>query len=703
MEQARLSGHPETDDRIIRFGAFDLCLPTQELRKHGVRIRLQGKPFRILCALLEQPGHVVTREELRARLWSSDTFVDFESGLNTAVNRLRVALGDSADNPSYIETLARIGYRFIADISSEPLGNKVELGASQTAFAPAVSIGLRISDPVISLPEAALHARRRSPWLFAGIVSALSAALAIAWIARAYRPAPSFHQLTFGREYVSNARFSHDGNIIYDFQKSRGHGKITIFDARTSQRRDLASENAWLAALSPNDEALLFVYSEPNRMTLESRPLRGGTPRVISTNAMAADWASNGTLCVVTAKDSSYSIEYPPGKTIYRSRGWIADVRVSPNDKQIAFSEHPVEGDDSGQVMVVSSSGQSRVLSGGWASLQGLAWRPSGREIWFTAARTGVDRAVMAVGLSGKTRQVAQNPGSLRLLDIAPSGNVLLTRTAQEMTMLLGKLDQETAQDISWLDWSRSVAISSDGQEILFDESGAGGGKGYSVYLYKAGPGPPMRLAAGLATDLSPDGHWALTQPASDNSKLSLISVDGNGTSIVKGNGAPYRWVRFFPDGKEILFARYGEASARIYRQLLPDGEPVLVKDAFRMDDPVIDQQGLLAAGYSEDSNMELLNLINGSVRSIAMKKHVYPVSFLDNKHLLVRSMSDEWTTLDSLNLQTGELTSYGEIHTSIPGGLTTVFPMHIAADAQTFVYSRLQSLSDLFLESGWR
>ena len=174
MEQARLSGHPETDDRIIRFGAFDLCLPTQELRKHGVRIRLQGKPFRILCALLEQPGHVVTREELRARLWSSDTFVDFESGLNTAVNRLRVALGDSADNPSYIETLARIGYRFIADISSEPLGNKVELGASQTAFAPAVSIGLRISDPVISLPEAALHARRRSPWLFAGIVSALS-------------------------------------------------------------------------------------------------------------------------------------------------------------------------------------------------------------------------------------------------------------------------------------------------------------------------------------------------------------------------------------------------------------------------------------------------------------------------------------------------------------------------------------------------
>src|ERR671910_1980804 len=106
---------------VIRFGVFELDALTGELRKRGVKLRLQGKPLQILEALLEQPGEVVTREELRRRLWPSDVFVDFESGLNTAANRLRITLGDSAEHPRYIETLARVGYRFIApveDVSS---------------------------------------------------------------------------------------------------------------------------------------------------------------------------------------------------------------------------------------------------------------------------------------------------------------------------------------------------------------------------------------------------------------------------------------------------------------------------------------------------------------------------------------------------------------------------------------------------------
>src|SRR6478752_5843853 len=108
---------PSVNAFSTRFGAFEVSLDTGELRKHGVRVRLQRRPFHILQALLEKPGQVVSREELRSRLWSSDTFVDFESGLNTAINRLRTALGDSAESPIYIETLARIGYRFIAPVS----------------------------------------------------------------------------------------------------------------------------------------------------------------------------------------------------------------------------------------------------------------------------------------------------------------------------------------------------------------------------------------------------------------------------------------------------------------------------------------------------------------------------------------------------------------------------------------------------------
>jgi eukaryotic-like serine/threonine-protein kinase len=107
---------PASQLRSMRFGSFEVSFSSRELRKHGTRVRLAGQPFNILAILLEHAGEVVTREELRQRLWPSDTFVDFEHGMNNAVKKLRAALDDSADHPLYIETLARVGYRFIAPL-----------------------------------------------------------------------------------------------------------------------------------------------------------------------------------------------------------------------------------------------------------------------------------------------------------------------------------------------------------------------------------------------------------------------------------------------------------------------------------------------------------------------------------------------------------------------------------------------------------
>ena len=109
---------------LIRFGAFEADLDTEELRKHGLRIKLQDQPFQILALLLEHPGQVVTREELQQRLWPADTFVDFDRGLNKAINRLRDALGDSADQPRFIETLPKRGYRFVGSIESAQSANR---------------------------------------------------------------------------------------------------------------------------------------------------------------------------------------------------------------------------------------------------------------------------------------------------------------------------------------------------------------------------------------------------------------------------------------------------------------------------------------------------------------------------------------------------------------------------------------------------
>jgi DNA-binding winged helix-turn-helix (wHTH) protein len=108
--------------RTIRFGVFELDLKAGELRKQGVKIKLQEQPFQILVMLLEHPGEIVTREEIQQKLWPADTFVDFEHGINAAVKRLREALDDSADNPRFVETLARRGYRFVypVDVEAHP-------------------------------------------------------------------------------------------------------------------------------------------------------------------------------------------------------------------------------------------------------------------------------------------------------------------------------------------------------------------------------------------------------------------------------------------------------------------------------------------------------------------------------------------------------------------------------------------------------
>jgi TolB-like protein/DNA-binding winged helix-turn-helix (wHTH) protein/Tfp pilus assembly protein PilF len=144
---------------VVRFGAFELNLRSGELRKHGIRLKLQDQPLQVLTMLLEKRGEVVTRDELRQKLWSDDTFVDFDAGLNSAVKKLRNALGDSAENHSYIETLPRRGYRFIGEVESEPGAAEPsaipKVASAETAGKPSQVPGRR-SLPVIVFAGASL-------------------------------------------------------------------------------------------------------------------------------------------------------------------------------------------------------------------------------------------------------------------------------------------------------------------------------------------------------------------------------------------------------------------------------------------------------------------------------------------------------------------------------------------------------------------
>ncbi len=141
---------PAEKSRVIRFGVFEVDLQETELRKHGLRIKLQDQPFQILTLLLERPGETVTRNDLRQKLWPADTFVDFDHSLNSSIKKLREALGDDSENPRFIETLHRRGYRFIASISEsdlaiknlQPKGQLVTGKVPKSHLSPATRYGL---------------------------------------------------------------------------------------------------------------------------------------------------------------------------------------------------------------------------------------------------------------------------------------------------------------------------------------------------------------------------------------------------------------------------------------------------------------------------------------------------------------------------------------------------------------------------------
>src|SRR5215472_12647379 len=148
------NGYVSDTASIRRFGVFEVDLRAGELRRNGIRVKLQEQPFQVLAELVERPGQVVTRDDLRKRLWPADTYVDFDHSLNAAIRRLRDALGDSAENPVFVETVARRGYRFLVPVSAVP-----ENG------------GHRASDPVRTQP--AVASRPARGWWIAGGVAAL--------------------------------------------------------------------------------------------------------------------------------------------------------------------------------------------------------------------------------------------------------------------------------------------------------------------------------------------------------------------------------------------------------------------------------------------------------------------------------------------------------------------------------------------------
>jgi hypothetical protein len=228
---------------------------------------------------------------------------------------------------------------------------------------------------------------------------------------------------------------------------------------------------------------------------------------------------------------------------------------MSPKGDGIAFLDHPVPADDGGSVVIVDFEGKNKTLSSGWVSADGLAWTPSGEEIWFTATKTGVGRAIQAVGLSGKERLIARVPSELTLLDIGRDGRVLLKRDTSRAEMK-GHIDGDSQErELSWFDATLPADLSRDGRTLLFGEYGEAGGTNYAVYVRRTDGSPAVRLGEGTAQALSPDGNWALCVTHASPEQIIMLPTKTGEPRTITHDAIDHVAVGWHPDGKRIVFA----------------------------------------------------------------------------------------------------------------------------------------------------
>jgi DNA-binding winged helix-turn-helix (wHTH) protein len=713
---ARLPKSPEPRVQGLRFGPFEMDLSSGELFQNGSRVKLQLQPFRVLALLARHPGQLLTRDEIQREIWPDGTFVDFEQALNFCIRQIRSALGDQAATPRYIETLPRRGYRFIGLVEpvappslariTPPLGLPVAVVAPADLLEPEPppeSVPTPPPAPVAAVATAPRARARIALLVLAGAaLGALATALALG---RNSAPphVPVYQRITFGRGATALARFGPDGQVLYTAAWEGGPMRIYSVRPDALDPRPLELPGQFVVGTSPRGEVALLG---PNGL-LQRVPLAGGPVKPVLERVRSADWAlDGGEFAIARSLGEEHAIEFPIG-TRLTTAFQPTHLRISPDQTKVAFLEHPQRGDDRGDVVVVDRAGKRRVLSGTWASVEGLAWTPDSKEVWFTAAEVGGDSALRAVTLDGEARMVAPALGRLVLRDIAPDGRVLLARSVLRLEMRFAGEDG-VERDLSWLDMSRVAALSPDGRSLLFLESGEGGGPDYAIYLRGTDGALPVRVGPGRPMGLSPDGRHVLAIPLRTPDRLDLLPVGaGEPLALRDASVLEYEWAGFVGDGRQVAFTGRTAAGRRVYVREVAGSSPARAITPVGVtpvtSSPLSSDGRWLVAACAPDKPAPCLYPVDGTGAPRPLPDFEGGVIGWAGNDALFVARGGLPLYLDRLDLATGRRTPFRTLNPAERSGVLRYNSVVATPDGRHVAYSYARQASDLYVVKGLR
>ena len=548
----------------MRFGTYEVDLRLGELRKNGKRVKLTGQPFQILVILLEHPGDLVTREQLQQRLWPSDTFVDFDSGLNAAINRVREALGDSAENPRFVETLPRRGYRFIAPIKIDSRPTSATLPAAESNVSPTQTITGQGALPASEASERRPLSRRL---LIGGVFMLAVLAVAVALLSRLSRRSSGwdFQAMKISRVTQSgnatNVAISPDGRYVVYVLREGEKQSLNVRQVATGSDVQILPPDEvviWSLTFSPDANYIDFVRGEKPDFTdthLYRMPVLGGTPYLAMQGGI--DFGSS----------------------------------YSPDGRQFAFLRVANSGPGTVDVLIAKADGSNqRVLATRPyrdADI-GVAWSPDGKTVAFTTseATKKLRSSLWAISVAdGSVREIYSTPDTIGRPRWLPDGSGLLAPIGNAGQAFRGQLwfisypkgeARRLTNDL--MDYQLCcLDLTPDGKTLVDTELAT------VSNLWLAPVGNTAKAKQITTKEFAvggfswmPDGRIIF---ASQDGNLYAVNQDGSGRTRLTPDDSSNWDPSVCGDGRYIVYAAYREQKRGIWRMSADGSNPIRIAD----------------------------------------------------------------------------------------------------------------------------
>jgi tRNA A-37 threonylcarbamoyl transferase component Bud32/Tol biopolymer transport system component len=621
----------------------------------------------------------------------------------------------------------------VSDVLASVLTREPNLGALPAATPPAVRQLVRrcldrdprhrlrdigearvlLEAPGAGAPPPAESRRPRSPWALAALGAALLVAGAIggALVGRGVPAAGNdevrVFPLTFRRGTVLSGRFAPDGETVVYGAAWDGE-PLDVFSVRldTRESRSIGVPGADVLAVSSAGELALalghrFTIGWESTGTLARMPLGGGSPREVLERVQNADWSPDGRdLAVVRDDGALRRLEFPIGKALYATGGWISHVRVARDGKSVAFLDHASRGDNNASVKVADLSGTVRTVYPGTSN--GLAWSASGRELFFPGAG-----GLRAADLSGRSRAVLRSLGGIHLQDVSTAGHLLVNRTTMQREIVAHAPGSSRGRNLSWLDWSFPTALSDDGRFVLFEEQNLG--REYGLFLRNTDGTPPVRLGDGRALALSPDGKWVVATQREEGARELILLPTGAGEIRRLGRlDLVASAASFLPGGERLVLSGYvAGGGTRLYtfdlaaRKL----EPISPEGITAYFAALASPDGRRAFATGPDGKLTLYPIGEGEPLVVpGTASEDVPIRWTeDGRAIFVRSASGVPAKVERVDVTTGERQPWLELVPPDPAGVQGIGPVHLSADGRSYVYSYRRKLDQLYIARGLR